>query len=170
LDLAASLVIKPQILFLDEPTTGLDPRGRLELWNIIRDLVQGGTTVLLTTQYMEEADQLAHWIFVIDQGRIIAQGTAGELKRQVGGDVIELHLSSHHHAEQAAGAIRQFGTEEPHADSDRGIVTMPTGGGAAVLVDVVRQLDNAGLELANIVLRRPSLDDVFLKLTGHSAE
>ncbi len=109
LDLAASLIMKPQILFLDEPTTGLDPRSRFDMWNVIRDLVEGGTTVLLTTQYLEEADQLADFIFVIDHGRIIAQGTADQLKKQVGGDVLELHLTDHHAAAAVAESIKHFG-------------------------------------------------------------
>ncbi len=169
LDLAASLIIRPKILFLDEPTTGLDPPGRFTLWQVIRNLVENGTTVLLTTQYMEEADQLAHYIFVIDHGHIIAGGIADELKRQVGGDVLELHLANREDADKAAAVVRQFGTETPHADSTTGVVTLPTTGGASILVDVVRQLDSAGLKLADIILRRPSLDDVFMKLTGHEA-
>ena len=170
LDLAASLIMHPKMLFLDEPTTGLDPRSRFSLWNIIRDLVAEGTTVLLTTQYLEEADQLANYIFVIDHGHIIAQGTADELKRQVGGDVLELHLINHQDAEQAAKTIKGFGSGQPQANIDNGIVTMPTNGGAKILVDVVRQLDNQQLKLADVILRRPSLDDVFMKLTGHATE
>lgn len=170
LDLAASLVVRPKILFLYEPTTGLDPRGRFELWNIIRDLVEQGTTVLLTTQYLEEADQLAHYIFVIDHGHIIAQGTGDELKRRVGGEVLELHLTNHGDAQAAAQAIREFGSGEPNADISTGVVTMPTSRGAEVLVEVIRQLDNNHLKLSDVILRRPSLDDVFMKLTGHAAE
>src|SRR5487761_49340 len=116
LDLAASLVIRPHVLFLDEPTTGLDPTSRFAMWNIIRDLVENGATVLLTTQYLEEADQLADYIFVIDHGRLIAQGTADELKEQVGGDILELHLATHHDAEKAALLVKDFGDEMPHAD------------------------------------------------------
>lgn len=170
LDLAASLVMRPKVLFLDEPTTGLDPRSRFALWNIIRDLVEQGTTVLLTTQYLEEADQLAHYIFVIDRGHIIAQGTADELKKQVGGDVLELHLTNHHEAQQAAQIVKEFGSAEPDVNLSTGVVTMPTSRGASILVDVIRQLDNAKLKISDIILRRPSLDDVFMKLTGHTAE
>lgn len=170
LDLAASLVIRPKILFLDEPTTGLDPSGRFTLWQIIRDLVTDGTTVLLTTQYLEEADQLAEKIFVIDHGHIIAEGTPDELKSQVGGDVLEIHMLNHGDASGAASVIQHFGGEAPHVDSSSGVVTMPISGGASVLVDVVRELDSAKLKIADIILRRPSLDDVFMKLTGHETE
>ncbi len=170
LDLAASLIIKPKILFLDEPTTGLDPRSRFSMWNVIRDLVRSGTTVLLTTQYLEEADQLADKVFVIDHGRIIASGTPDELKQQVGGDILELRLTSHADTEKAAAEINEFGDAVPHASTDTGVVTMPVSGGAALLVDVVRKLDVAGIKISDILLRRPSLDDVFMKLTGHGAE
>lgn len=165
LDLAASIIIKPKVLFLDEPTTGLDPRSRFTMWNVIRDLVAQGTTVLLTTQYLEEADQLADKIFVIDQGKIISQGTADELKNQVGGDILEIHLADHSQANRAAELIWNLG--EARANNDTGIVTVPVSGGATVLADVIRILDQAGLKLIDIMLRRPSLDDVFMKLTGH---
>ena len=170
LDLAASLVNHPKILFLDEPTTGLDPRSRFTLWNVIRELVEEGTTVLLTTQYMEEADQLANHIFVIDHGHIIAQGTANELKKQVGGDVLELHMTNHDDVSQAAELIKEFGDGEPQANSSNGIVIMPTSQGPSILVQVVRRLDSAQLKLSDIILRRPSLDDVFMKLTGHGTQ
>jgi len=170
LDLAASLVIHPKVLFLDEPTTGLDPRGRFGLWNVIRDLVEDGTTVLLTTQYLEEADQLADKIFVIDHGKIIAQGTPDELKRQTGGDILELHLTNHADATKAAEIVKKFGDKQPNADAETGIVTMPVAGGASILIEVVREIDQAKLTLSDVMLRRPSLDDVFMKLTGHGAE
>jgi ABC-2 type transport system ATP-binding protein len=170
LDLASSLVVRPKVLFLDEPTTGLDPRSRFALWNVIRDLVADGTTVLLTTQYLEEADQLANYIFVIDHGHIITQGTADELKSQVGGDILELHLARHDEAVKAAEIVKEFGDEAPHADAGSGVVTLPVSGGAAILVDVVRKLDQSGLKLVDVMLRRPSLDDVFMKLTGHATE
>lgn len=169
LDLAASLVNRPKILFLDEPTTGLDPRSRFTLWNVIRDLVADGTTVLLTTQYLEEADQLAHQIFVIDHGKIIAQGTADELKKQVGGNVLDVHVAKHEESERAATIMQTFSSEPTHI-SNEGVVTLPIEGGAEILVDVVRALDAEQIAIANIMLRRPSLDDVFMKLTGHSAE
>ena len=167
LDLAASIVVKPTVLFLDEPTTGLDPQSRFGMWNVIRDLVADGTTVLLTTQYMEEADQLANHIFVIDHGRIIEQGTPDELKRKVGGDVVEIHMADHRDASRASEAIGIFGV--PHFDAETGIITMPSTTGAAMLVDVVRKLDSERLKILDVILRRPSLDDVFIKLTGHNA-
>lgn len=170
LDLAASLVIRPKVLFLDEPTTGLDPAGRFTLWQVIRQLAAAGTTILLTTQYMEEADQLAQKIFVIDHGKIIAEGTPNELKRQVGGDVLELHLTNREDAPRAADLIRSFGRGEPHIDAAGGVVTVPVGGGTAILVEAVRKFDEAGIKILDILLRRPSLDDVFMKLTGHQAE
>jgi ABC-2 type transport system ATP-binding protein len=170
LDLAASLVIRPRILFLDEPTTGLDPRSRFALWHVIRELVQDGTTVLLTTQYLEEADQLAHKIFVIDHGRIIAQGTADELKNQVGGDVLEIHVSDQNQLESAKAIVAEFGSEEPRVNPDTNIITVPVSGGASVLVDAVRGFDAAQIKISDIVLRRPSLNDVFMTLTGHTAE
>ncbi len=170
LDLALSLVIKPKVLFLDEPTTGLDPRSRFELWRIIRDLVSDGTTVILTTQYLEEADQLAEKIFVIDMGKIIAEGTPDELKKKVGGDMVELHLENHSAVGEAAKTIEKYGSGIATTDPGIGMVTMPIEGGAAILVNTVRDLDKANIKLKDVMLRRPSLDDVFMKLTGHKTQ
>lgn len=167
LDLAASLVGQPQILFLDEPTAGLDPHGRNNLWRIIKELVAQGTTLLLTTQYMEEADHLADAIVVLDRGRVIAAGTPKELKLQIGGDFLEIHLANHTDTEKAVQLISHLGHEQPYTDHEIGQITLPIKDGAAVLIDTVRLLDNANIKIADIVLRRPTLDDVFLTLTGH---
>jgi ABC-2 type transport system ATP-binding protein len=171
LDLAASLVGRPQVLFLDEPTTGLDPRSRLGMWDIIRSLVEGGTTLLLTTQYLDEADELADEIVVIDHGLVIAAGTAEELKGRVGGDVVEFTVPDRNRIADAASAIASVGEGEPHADKETGVVSAGVGGrGSDALIDVVRALDAAGVRTQGLALRRPSLDDVFLALTGHAAE
>jgi ABC-2 type transport system ATP-binding protein len=171
LDLAASLVGQPRVLFLDEPTTGLDPRSRLGMWDIIRSLVADGTTLLLTTQYLDEADELADEIVVIDHGLVIAAGTAEELKGRVGGDVVEFTVPDRRRIDDAVAAIAKLGEGEPHADQDTGVVSTGVGGrGSAALIDTVRALDSAGIETAGLGLRRPSLDDVFLALTGHAAE
>jgi ABC-2 type transport system ATP-binding protein len=171
LDLAASLVGHPQVLFLDEPTTGLDPRSRLGMWDIIRSLVEGGTTLLLTTQYLDEADELADEIVVIDHGLVIAAGTAEELKGRVGGDVVEFSVPDRSRISDAASAIATVGEGEPHADKETGVVNIGVGGrGSDALIDVVRALDAAGIRTQGLALRRPSLDDVFLALTGHAAE
>jgi ABC-2 type transport system ATP-binding protein len=171
LDLAASLVGRPQVLFLDEPTTGLDPRSRLGMWDIIRSLVAGGTTTLLTTQYLDEADELADEIVVIDHGLVIAAGTAEELKSRVGGDVLEFHVPDRSRISDAISAIAKIGEGEPHADSQTGVVGVGVGGrGSDALIDAVRGLDAAGVRTQGLALRRPSLDDVFLALTGHAAE
>lgn len=168
LDLAASLVAQPSILFLDEPTTGLDPRSRLGLWGVINDLVAQGTTVLLTTQYLEEADQLARDIVVIDHGRVIAHGTSEQLKDQIGGDRIEVSVVDPALTGQAVEALRSVSTGEPLVEELR--VSAPVTGGSTVLVDAIRALDSRGVEVSDLVLRRPTLDDVFLSLTGHLAE
>lgn len=168
LDLASSLIAKPSILFLDEPTTGLDPRSRLGMWGVIQALVDEGTTVLLTTQYLEEADQLAHDIVVIDHGRVIAHGTADALKDQIGGDRIEIAVTDAARVGRAVELLRPVGTGEAIVDEAR--ILMPVSGGSTVLVDAVRVLDSEGIEVSDIVLRRPTLDDVFLTLTGHVAE
>jgi ABC-2 type transport system ATP-binding protein len=173
LDLAGSLMVSPPVLFLDEPTTGLDPRSRLELWDVIEELRDQGTTIVLTTQYLEEADQLAQSISVIDGGNIIAEGTADELKARVGGDVLDLTLCDRHRLDTAADLIaRTFGLarDDLVVDPDLGRIQTPVSTGAVALTEAVRALDAVGLELADLTLRRPSLDDVFLKLTGHAAE
>ena len=169
LDLAASLTGRPQVLFLDEPTTGLDPRSRLGMWDIIRSLVADGTTILLTTQYLDEADELADEIVVIDHGQVIAAGTAEELKGRAGGDVVEFTVPDRSRVSDAAAAVAALG--EPHADPETGVVRIGVGsGGSDALIEVVRALDAAGVVTQGLALRRPSLDDVFLTLTGHAAE
>jgi ABC-2 type transport system ATP-binding protein len=171
LDLAASLVGRPKVLFLDEPTTGLDPRSRLGMWDIIRSLVASGSTLLLTTQYLDEADELADEIVVIDHGLVIAAGTAEELKSRVGGDVLEFSVPDRNLISDSVAAIARVGEGEPHADKETGIVSVGVGGrGSDALVDAVRSLDAAGVQTKGLALRRPSLDDVFLALTGHAAE
>jgi len=171
LDLAASLVGRPKVLFLDEPTTGLDPRSRLGMWEIIRSLVAGGTTILLTTQYLDEADDLADAIVVIDRGLVIARGTAEELKGQIGGDVLEFAVPDRDKIDDAVAAIKPVGEGEPHVDPDTAMVSVGVGGrGSEALIEAVRGLDGAGVATRGLSLRRPSLDDVFLALTGHAAE
>jgi ABC-2 type transport system ATP-binding protein len=168
LDLAASLIAVPQILFLDEPTTGLDPRSRIQMWEVIENLVADGTTVLLTTQYLEEADQLASEIVVIDHGQVIAKGTSDQLKTQVGGDRLEIVVADIRQSLLAAAALKRLATGEVTIDG--ATVRAPVTGGSLILADAVRDLDSAGVTLADIALRRPTLDDVFLALTGHAAE
>jgi ABC-2 type transport system ATP-binding protein len=171
LDLAASLVGRPQVLFLDEPTTGLDPRARLGMWDIIRSLVADGTTLLLTTQYLDEADELADEIVVIDHGLVIAAGTSEELKGRVGGDVLEFTVPDRTRVADAATAITKVGEGEPHVDEGTGVISIGVGGrGSEALIEGVRALDSAGVATQGLALRRPSLDDVFLALTGHAAE
>ena len=171
LDLAASLVGRPAVLFLDEPTTGLDPRSRIGMWGIISDLVREGTTLLLTTQYLDEADELADEIVVIDHGRVIAAGTADQLKDRIGGDVLEFVVPERSRLGAAIEAVGQLGNGEPQVDRAAGKVTLAAGGaGSTLVVEAVRRLDAVGVEPAGLVLRRPSLDDVFLALTGHAAE
>jgi len=170
LDLSASLMATPSILFLDEPTTGLDPRSRLQMWEVINDLVADGTTVLLTTQYLEEADQLAQDIVVIDRGKVIAHGTSDDLKTQVGGDRLEIVVTSGSDLTAAVEALRTVSDGDAAVDGDARKVTAPVSGGSTVLVDAVRALDTAGVKIDDLVLRRPTLDDVFLTLTGHAAE
>jgi ABC-2 type transport system ATP-binding protein len=171
LDLAASLVGDPRVLFLDEPTTGLDPRSRLGMWDIIRSLVATGTTTLLTTQYLDEADELADQIVVIDHGLVIAAGTAEELKSRVGGDVLEFTVPDRSRISDAVAAVVPIGEGEPKADKEAGVVSVGVGGrGSDALVDAVRSLDSVGVRTQGLALRRPSLDDVFLALTGHATE
>ena len=171
LDLAASLVARPQVLFLDEPTTGLDPRGRMQLWAIIRELVQEETTLLLTTQYLEEADVLSDRIAVIDGGRAIAEGTANELKSQVGGEVIEVVVGDPSQLEVAMTELSGLAAGAAHVDEITRRITVPAGEhGASVLAEIVRHFDQAGVEFTDLALRRPTLDDVFMTLTGHAAE
>jgi ABC-2 type transport system ATP-binding protein len=162
LDLAASLITDPEVLFLDEPTTGLDPRGRAEVWGAVRSLVGGGTTVLLTTQYLEEADQLADRISVVDRGRVVAGGTADELKARLGGDRIDVVVRDGSQLDVAAGLLPDGAT----VDADRRLVSAPVADRMAALTEVVRALQGAGVDAEDIAVRRPTLDEVFLHLTG----
>ncbi|MFJ9406140.1 ATP-binding cassette domain-containing protein [Streptomyces sp. NPDC101393] len=170
LDLAAALVVSPPVMFMDEPTTGLDPRNRQQLWDVIQELVAGGTTLLLTTQYLEEADRLAHDICVVDHGKVIARGTSDQLKARTGGERVEVVVHAAEHIPIADEVLRGFGkgegTVEPHTRK----LTVPVSGGAKLLAEVIRELDTRGVEIDDIGLRRPTLDDVFLSLTGHVAE
>jgi ABC-2 type transport system ATP-binding protein len=168
LDLAGALVAEPPILILDEPTTGLDPRSRAQLWEVIRDLVARGSTLLLTTQYMEEADQLADDIVVIDQGREIAHGSSDELKRMVGGEHVEIALASETDLDEAKRTLAPFAVGDIRAT--RSVLTAPISGGVTTLTTVLRAFGTASIDLRDVGLRRPTLDDVFLTLTGHRAE
>lgn len=167
LDIALSLINRPAVLFLDEPTTGLDPASRLELWGAIRELVSGGTTLLLTTQYLEEADQLADRIAVIDQGRVISSGTPAEIKRAVGGDMLSLQLAHPAETRAAAAALAGMGKGEIRMDAEQGHLQLPVGDGAGSTVRAIRALDNANIEIADLHLRRPTLDEAFLKLVNN---
>ena len=170
LDLAASLVLSPPVLFLDEPTTGLDPRSRIAMWDIIGELVSGGTTLLLTTQYLDEADRLADRIAVVDAGRVIAEGTSGELKARVGGERLEVTVALGDGLEEAAGVLVPYAHGEVRVDAERRYVGATVAGGPGLLAAVVRDFDAAGVEVDELGLHRPTLDDVFLTLTGHAAE
>jgi len=170
LDLAASLIGRPNVLFLDEPTTGLDPRSRQGMWSVIEDLIAEGTTVLLTTQYLEEADQLANRIVVLDHGNVIAKGTSNELKSQVGGDRIEIVVESASDVTKAADLIQEFGSAPATTEELIKTVLLPVAGGSTAIVNIVRKLDENKIAIADIALRRPTLDDVFLSLTGHATE
>jgi len=169
LDLAAALIVQPKVLFLDEPTTGLDPRGRQEMWGVIEELVKGGVTLLLTTQYLDEADQLADEIAVIDHGKVIARGTSDALKTQVGGERLEVVVDVAHIAPTMEIVTRVSGSV---ASLDEGLrkVSAPVTTGAGALIEVLRSLDGAGIHPLDVALKRPSLDDVFMALTGHVAE
>ena len=170
LDLAGALTGRPRLIFLDEPTTGLDPRSRLSMWEVIRARVREGTTILLTTQYLEEADELAHDIAVVDTGRIIARGTADDLKSQIGGERIEVVVHDRDRIGDAVDVLARIGEGEPSVDQHIRKITVPALGGAERLVQVVRDFDLEGIKIDDIGLRRPTLDDVFLTLTGHAAE
>lgn len=170
LDLAAALIVKPPVLVLDEPTTGLDPRSRIETWGVIRDLIAGGTTLLLTTQYLEEADQLADKITVIDHGRVIAEGSATDLKARIGGERIELTLADPADLRLAARTVGSVTGTEVYSEAESSTVTAPAPHGAESLMTALRELDTQNVRLLDLGLRRPTLDDVFLSLTGHSAE
>ena len=169
LDLAASLIVQPKVLFLDEPTTGLDPRGRQEMWEVIEELVKGGVTLLLTTQYLEEADQLADDIVVIDRGKVIARGTSDALKKQIGGEQLEVVVDLHNIAVTMEIVGRVSGAK-PTLDEGLRRISAPVTSGATALIEVLRSLDSAGVHPLDIALKRPSLDDVFMSLTGHVAE
>ena len=168
LDLAAALVARPPVLFLDEPTTGLDPQSRLALWDVIEALVDGGTTVLLTTQYLEEADRLAKQIVVIDHGRVIANGTPAGLKADLGATVLEITLADRESAAAVAGLVADLSAKEPHVDTT--MVELTVENGPAVGAEVLRRIDASHYELLGLSLREPSLDDVFLALTGQRTD
>ena len=170
LDLGASLVGAPELLLLDEPTTGLDPRSRNDLWDAIRDLVAAGTDVLLTTQYLDEADHLANRIAIIDQGRVIAEGTPDELKSKAGDDVIQVHAAHLADLDRVIEVLAPMGTGDPRVDRPTRSVAIPVDKGSARLLEAVRAFDAAGLEVSDIGLRRATLDEVFLSLTGRTAE
>ena len=168
LDIAASLIGRPRVVFLDEPTTGLDPRSRITMWEFIADLVRDGTTILLTTQYLEEADRLADSIIVLNKGKIIARGTANELKAQTGGERVEFVLTDRSQADRAKEILTPIGVEPPTLDEQVGRIVMPVNGGSKDLSAALSRLEAAGIGVVDVGLRRPNLDDVFLSLTGQS--
>ncbi|MCX5204575.1 ATP-binding cassette domain-containing protein [Streptomyces sp. NBC_00237] len=170
LDLAAALVVSPPVMFMDEPTTGLDPRNRQQLWEVIQELVAGGTTLLLTTQYLEEADHLAHDICVIDHGKVIERGTSDQLKARTGGERIEVVVHERDQITVADEVLSGFGKGGVKVEPHTRRLTVPVTGGAKLLAEVIRELDARGVEIDDIGLRRPTLDDVFISLTGHAAE
>ncbi|MGW8356643.1 ATP-binding cassette domain-containing protein [Streptomyces wedmorensis] len=175
LDLAAALVVAPPVMFMDEPTTGLDPRNRQALWDVIKELVAGGTTLLLTTQYLEEADHLAHDICVVDHGKVIARGTADQLKAQTGGERVEVVVQQPEMIAGARDVLARYGVEgtghgDVSVENHIRKLTVPVTGGAKLLAEVIRDLDAVGVGIDDIGLRRPTLDDVFIYLTGHAAE
>ena len=169
LDLAASLIVKPKVLFLDEPTTGLDPRGRQEMWGVIQELVKGGVTLLLTTQYLEEADQLADEIAVIDHGKVIARGTSDTLKKQVGGERLQIVVEQSH-ISKTMEIVTRVSKNSATLDEGMRLISAPVSTGSAALIEALRELDSAGIHPLDVSLKRPSLDDVFMSLTGHVAE
>ncbi|WP_327361808.1 ATP-binding cassette domain-containing protein [Streptomyces sp. NBC_01296] len=169
LDLAAALVVSPPVMFMDEPTTGLDPRNRQQLWGIIQELVAGGTTLLLTTQYLEEADHLAHDICVVDHGKVIARGTSDQLKARTGGERVEVVVHERDRIPDARAVLAGFGKGETAVEEHTRKLTVPVTGGAKLLAEVIRELDSRSIEIDDIGLRRPTLDGVFISLTGHAA-
>jgi len=162
--------VKPPVIFLDEPTTGLDPRTRIAMWDVIAGLVKGGTTLLLTTQYLEEADRLADSIAVVDHGKVIARGTADQLKAQIGGERLQIVVSDRDRLAEAAELLGRMGTAEPRVHEPTREILLPVSGGAQLLVEAIRELDGLGIKIDDVALRRPTLDDVFLQLTGRSTE
>ena len=169
LDLAASLIVRPKVLFLDEPTTGLDPRGRQDMWGVIKELVSDGTTLLLTTQYLEEADHLANEIAVIDTGKVIARGTSDQLKRQIGGEHLEIVVNPND-VSRALEIVAKISGQKPKLEEGMNSISAPVSTGTSALIEVINGLTSVGINPLDVGLKRPSLDDVFLALTGHKAE